>query len=333
MQKCPNCKSENAEANSYCGSCGLALKPESDRLRRDIAEAVRAELARSLKDRDVVEMEVSEAVTTKVIGWAKTFGIVTAVPLGIATIVLGMLGIRTYSDFNTINAKAEETKITVRKAQDEITKQVEEAKGNADKIKKNSEYVEAERMARSLTDQYYYSEAAAILQDLYINNQKDELLFSRLVEADVAANDVSAAVGLIKSKFDALDAKQIGSFVQAGHVLMRYQIERQVPNESKITADTGLSLDEAERKFKAGEALSKAVDDQLNWKNLMGELAICYALEGKDSWDKAISYGHRWAKQSSDLGPPVPWQPPKNERWATQLDKGFVVKLQNEVFK
>ncbi len=330
---CPNCKSENPEANNYCGSCGLALKPESDRLRRDIANAVEAELARSLKDRDVVEVEASEAVMTRVIGWAKTFGLVTGVPLGIAALVLAMLGIRTISDLHTMNAQAEQTKIIAKNAQDEINNLVQQAQANGEKIKSESEDAELERDARNLTDQYHYSDAAVILKRLYDKHEKDELFFSRLVEAYVAANDVKSAVKLINAKFKVLDPKgQLGTFVQAGHVLMTYDIDDQIPEGNKIIADVHLTLTDAEQILKDGEQ-SGTQDDQLSYKNLMGELALCYALEGKDSWDKAIAYGHRWVKQSKDLGLPVTWQPPAQEKWAAQLDGNFVTQLQTEVFK
>jgi hypothetical protein len=115
------------------------------------------------------------------------------------------------------------------------------------------------------------------------------LLCSRLVEAYLAANDVNSAVKLIKANFKVLDPKaQLGTFVQAGHVLMKYNINDQVPEGSKITADVHLTLTDAEQILKDGEQ-SGMQDDQLSYKNLMGELALCYALEGKDSWDKAIA--------------------------------------------
>jgi hypothetical protein len=330
---CPNCKSENPEANNYCGSCGVALKPESDRLRRDIVDAVEAELARSLKDRDVVEVEVSEAVMTRVIGWAKTFGLVTGVPLGIAALVLAMLGIRTYSDLYTMKALAEQTKITAKNAQDEIKSQVQQAKKSAEIITSESEDAELESKARNFTDQYDYSDAAATLKQLCDKHEKDELLFRRLVEAYVAANNVTAAIDLIGAKFKSLDARQVGTFVQAGHVLMRYEIEKQVRDGRKITADTHLSLKDAEQMLEAGRALKGAEDDQLNYKNLMGELGLCYALESGDSWPKAKTYGQQWAEKSKQLGPADPWEPPTKEKWTAQLNDKFVAQLKTDVFK
>ena len=154
-----------------------------------------------------------------------------------------------------------------------------------------------------------------------------------LVCASVAANQVDSAVNLIRTNFNVLDPKtQLGTFVQAGHVLMTYSIEHEMP-EGKITADTHLTLEDAEEKLTAGEQLPGAKNDRLSYKNLMGELALCYALGGKDSWDKAITYGHRWAEGSKDLGLPVKWKPPMQERWAARLDENFVVQLQTEVFK
>ena len=88
---------------------------------------------------------------------------------------------------------------------------------------------------------------------------------------------------------------------------MRYEIERQVRDGQKITADTHLLLKDAERMLEAGKALKGAEDDQLNYKNLMGELGFCYALESGDSWPKAETYGRQWVEKSKQLGPVVQW--------------------------
>jgi hypothetical protein len=329
--KCPNCNSETSEGNSYCASCGIALKPESDRLKRDIADAVKAELAHSLRDRDVIEVKLVEAVMTRVIGWTKTFAIVTGVPLFIAGFVLSLFGYRTYTDF--VTKKAEVT-AAAKEAQTSIKAQVDHVKTMADEIKADSDELELERKARSLTELSYVYDAAAILKQLYDKHKKEELLFGRLVEAYVAANDVNSAVNLIKTNFKVLDPKeQLGTFVQAGHILMTYNIENDVPEGSKITAETPLTLADAEQMLREGEQLPGTENDRLSYKNLMGELALCYALGGKDSWNKAISYGQRWTKQSKDLGLPVKWQPPRQEKWTAQLDENFVVRLQTEVFK
>ena len=111
------------------------------------------------------------------------------------------------------------------------------------------------------------------------------------------------AVKLINAKFKALDPKgQLGTFVQAGHVLMTYDIDDQIPEGNKIIADVHLTLTDAEQILKDGEQ-SGTEDDQLNYKNLMGELGLCYALEGNDSWYKAKLMGIGGRKNRSILAP------------------------------
>ena len=315
--RCPNCKLENQETNSYCGSCGVALKPENDRLRRDIENAVKAEVARSLRDRDVVEVEASEAVMTRVISWAKAFGYAAGIPLTILALVLAAIGITTTHD---IQNKRQEVADAAEKAKEDI--------------KANAETDVTERRARNLIDLSYYYSAAKLLRQLYEKNGNDELLFSRLVEAYVAGNEVDSAVDLIKHKFPATH-EQVGTYVQAGHILMRSAIEKEEkekPQET-INADTRLSsLKDAEHMLEDGEAVAGAVNDQLNYKNLMGELALCYALEYGDSNPKARRCGGQWATLSNELGPPVKWEPPLNEKWTERLDPTFIEVLRTEVF-
>jgi len=94
---CPICKCDNPIANKFCGNCGAPLDQESER----IAHQVDRLLQEKLKDRALVEFEVTEKVIGRLEVWAKLakwgFG-------GIAGIftVLGLLfaffGIKSYGD-------------------------------------------------------------------------------------------------------------------------------------------------------------------------------------------------------------------------------------------
>jgi hypothetical protein len=89
---------------------------------------IAAALDRRLKDSKVVEYETSEAITERLMGWAKTFGWVVGILLAILFAVLGLLGIKTYSDFKKLAESAgDEVKTEKETASGEIAKLMAEA--------------------------------------------------------------------------------------------------------------------------------------------------------------------------------------------------------------
>ena len=96
-----------------------------------VAEAVAARI----KDAKVVEIETAQAIAERLIGWAKSAAIVMGVPLALLAVVLTILGISTWSDFN--NRIAEGKK--------EVERQLETARQNAKDIS---------AQATALQDQY-----------------------------------------------------------------------------------------------------------------------------------------------------------------------------------
>jgi len=103
--KCPNpqCSVENPETNRYCGACGTALDIQNQSVAKFVSTTVisevRAAVAASLKDRKVVEVEIAESITGRLIGWAKVFGLFAGVPLALLLITLALLGVSNYADF------------------------------------------------------------------------------------------------------------------------------------------------------------------------------------------------------------------------------------------
>jgi hypothetical protein len=104
---CPRCHSENPEGKKYCGDCGGLLHEDvlNTAIRREVAE----ELDARLKDQKVLEIETTQAIASRLSEWVKLFAFFVGIPLSLLVIILGFLGLKTYSDFLTqINAAKEQ---------------------------------------------------------------------------------------------------------------------------------------------------------------------------------------------------------------------------------
>jgi hypothetical protein len=72
----------------------------------NLQQRVQAIVKEQYKDQKMVELETSEAVVTKVMDWAKTFGLVLGIPLAALGAALAFLGIKTVADLRTLAANA-----------------------------------------------------------------------------------------------------------------------------------------------------------------------------------------------------------------------------------
>jgi zinc-ribbon domain len=114
--KCPQCHAENAEGQNFCSGCGSLLNPQLVPLiRSQVEEYVREHF----KDKNLVELEASEAVAGRVLKWARLY---YAVPVAVLIIILALLGVSDYSDFHK----------TVHRATDELTPKLNHAIAVAD---------------------------------------------------------------------------------------------------------------------------------------------------------------------------------------------------------
>jgi hypothetical protein len=68
----------------------------------NLQQQIQSVLDEKYKDQKLVELETSEAIVTKLLEWAKTFGIVIGVPLTILGALLGFFGIKSVSDMRTL---------------------------------------------------------------------------------------------------------------------------------------------------------------------------------------------------------------------------------------
>jgi hypothetical protein len=115
--ECVICKTQNAEGAKYCTNCGLRLDPTMGPVREILEASIRREVQDAFqtyqKDQRIAELDVTEKVVNRLLGWGKIFGIV----LGILIAIAGFIGIKGVVDFAD----------GARQAKD----QLEKAKGDA----------------------------------------------------------------------------------------------------------------------------------------------------------------------------------------------------------
>jgi hypothetical protein len=142
---CPRCNKPNPDEKQYCGDCGAPLKDIGGMSEADLKERIRAVIKEELKDSKVVESEATEKVVDRIAGWAKLVGFYAGIPLGIALIILGALGVTKSTDlwilFDTaqkqVQSKIDSANIRIKSAEDQanqVVKKTEELKTLEGKI-------------------------------------------------------------------------------------------------------------------------------------------------------------------------------------------------------
>src|SRR5262245_33634536 len=115
--ECLKCKAANPDTNRYCGNCAAQLRPVGSHLDPDLRQYIQSTLREELKDQKVVEIEVTEAIVTRLVAWTKLLGYFVGIPLAVVIFVLGFLGYKSYSDFSRlVNDAANKIKPTLEQA-------------------------------------------------------------------------------------------------------------------------------------------------------------------------------------------------------------------------
>jgi formylglycine-generating enzyme required for sulfatase activity len=101
--ECFKCKSINPEGQKYCGNCGTNLDPSLGALKETLEPIIQRQvdiaLKEQVKDQKLVEIETAQAIAVRMQEWAKLLGYFVGIPLVLLAVLLGFLGIRTFSDF------------------------------------------------------------------------------------------------------------------------------------------------------------------------------------------------------------------------------------------
>ncbi len=105
-------------------------------------EAVARAVADRLKDGKSVEFELTQAISERLLAWARTFGLLVGVPLALLATLLGILGIHSWSDFDS----------TVSQGKKDIQAKITAATTSAARLDVRARRLDAQ--ARQLDAQY-----------------------------------------------------------------------------------------------------------------------------------------------------------------------------------
>ena len=98
--ECAACGLSSPPGKNFCADCGARLTPATESV--NLEARVKAMLDDRVKDQKIVELETAQAVVTRVIDWAKLFGWLVAVPLGLLAVTLAVWGISSFVDFRRL---------------------------------------------------------------------------------------------------------------------------------------------------------------------------------------------------------------------------------------
>jgi hypothetical protein len=100
----PRCSVENSDANTYCRGCGQLLDPKLVALESAFAmrldDRIKGVIDARFKDAKLLEVEVAEGVAKRLSEWGKIIAFFIGIPLVIVNTVLGVLGVKSYTDFS-----------------------------------------------------------------------------------------------------------------------------------------------------------------------------------------------------------------------------------------
>jgi hypothetical protein len=138
MIECARCKAQNPDGKRFCGDCGGPLDPALVTMTESMGAMLREKVGdfvkEHYKDQRIVELETAQAVASRLSDWAKLFGFFVGIPTAILLLILGALGIKTYSDLST----------QVEKAQKDISVHLADAQMRAGKLKADGEALAAD---------------------------------------------------------------------------------------------------------------------------------------------------------------------------------------------
>jgi hypothetical protein len=139
--QCPKCDCDNPAGKKFCGDCGARLQATGHLSDEELLTKIRAAIKEELTDQRVVEVEITESVLGRITGWAKTLGFFAGIPLAALLLVLGLLGLKKYSDLWEL-ASAAESKIGPVVARAERT--ATEVDATTQRLQKQSSEVESQ---------------------------------------------------------------------------------------------------------------------------------------------------------------------------------------------
>jgi uncharacterized membrane-anchored protein YhcB (DUF1043 family) len=154
--ECVQCKAQNLEDKKYCGDCGAPLDPHLHALKQffesNLHQQIETTIKEQYKDQKLVEFETIQAIASKLSDWTKLLGFFVGIPVALLILLLGFLGIKTYSDFSN---RIESTQRIVNQKLDEAQKKASEIQKDADALigdyqKLKAQLADASRLAKDV---------------------------------------------------------------------------------------------------------------------------------------------------------------------------------------
>jgi hypothetical protein len=109
--ECAQCNSANADGSKYCSNCGFRLDSSlnliKDYLAANLPGQVQDAVRNLTKDQKVVEIEINEAIATRLSNWAKLLGFFAGISITVLVVALGIVGIKSVADIRDIAKSAE----------------------------------------------------------------------------------------------------------------------------------------------------------------------------------------------------------------------------------
>ena len=131
--ECARCKTANPDGAKFCAECGNTLAPQAvafqEFLDSTLEDRVKEIFYKNYRDQKVVEIETTQAIADRFLGWSKLLGVVAGIPIALLLVVLSVLGIKTYADFTK----------QVNNVRAEVTADLTAARDNAVKLKQDGD--------------------------------------------------------------------------------------------------------------------------------------------------------------------------------------------------
>ena len=174
-------------------------------------------VARRLKDAKVVEIETTQAIAERLFGWAKSFGLVVGVPVGLLALVLGGLGIKSYSDFSAL----------VGSARKEVTESIEDARKSA---------AEIAGQAEKLRDDYaklqtQFGEVSALARNVQALSNKVQR-----IEEEISIHNPQDLPAAVRKNLESSIAQYRKYFENIGYKPPSDRIEIEIDNKDSMNA-------------------------------------------------------------------------------------------------
>jgi 3',5'-cyclic AMP phosphodiesterase CpdA len=137
------------QGQKFCANCGASLEPVSgpvkDAVQSAAREEVRLALQSYIKDQRIAEFDVTENVINRLIGWAKTIGIL----FGVVLVVAGWFGFKSFSD--QVQSLKDQVSREVQGFKAQISKEVEGFKADLQPIIQSAKH-ESDHLKQQISD-------------------------------------------------------------------------------------------------------------------------------------------------------------------------------------